>query len=85
MRAFAGMKAIEICYRTELMMSDVASEKDTLEAADILGCETLFRVEAEQEIVEANKRLIEIYEGKINQVISRVWEGEEMGTNFGRG
>ena len=37
--------------------------------------EIVFRVEAEREIVEADKRLIEIYEGKIKQVIARVWEG----------
>lgn len=31
--------------------------------------EIAFRIEAEQEIVKANKRLIEIYEEKIKQVI----------------
>jgi len=30
-------------------------------------------IEAEREIVEANRRLIEIYEAKIKKVIQRVW------------
>ena len=32
--------------------------------------EIMFRLETERESVEANKRLIELYEGKIKQVIS---------------
>jgi type I restriction enzyme M protein len=33
------------------------------------------RIEAEYEIVEANRRMIKIYEEKIRKVIERVWEG----------
>jgi type I restriction enzyme M protein len=33
------------------------------------------RIEAEREVVEANRRLIQVYKGKIKKVIERVWEG----------
>jgi len=37
--------------------------------------EIVGRIEAERQIVEGNRELIQIYEAKIKQVIARVWEG----------
>jgi len=41
--------------------------------------EIVARIEAEQKLVEANKRLIKIYEQKIKDKINEVW-GEEPTT-----
>ena len=57
------------------MISDVVNDKYTIKVMVILICEILSYTKTEREIVEANKRLIEIYEGKIKQVIARVWDG----------
>jgi len=35
------------------------------------------RIEEEQKLVEANKKLIEIFEGKIKAKIAEVWEYQE--------
>jgi len=36
--------------------------------------ETLLKINEEKEIVDANKKLIALYEKKINNVIDRIWE-----------
>ncbi len=33
------------------------------------------RIEEEQKLIAANKKLIEIYEGKIKEKIAEAWEG----------
>jgi type I restriction enzyme M protein len=37
--------------------------------------EIVARIESERAVVEGNRRLIQLYEGKVKKVIQRVWEG----------
>lgn len=52
--------------------SDVESIKIPLPPLDIQK-QIVSRIEEEQQLVDANKKLIEIYQGKIKEKINEVW------------
>jgi len=60
--------------RQALNYQQIRNFKIPLPPLDV-QCAIIKRIEAERDMVESNRRLIEIYESKIKKVIERVWEG----------